>query len=80
MLIASVEQQKLAIFAIIQQLAAQGVDLVGVAEGAKLRVFGSQELFELPAEFRLRTASAVDELISAALPAPGESLGTGGVR
>lgn len=67
MLIASVEQQKLAIFAIIQQLAARGVDLQGIAEGAKLRVFGSQELFELPAEFRLRTASAVDELISAAL-------------
>lgn len=57
----------MAIFAIIQQLAAQGVDLQGIAEGAKLRVFGSQELFELPAEFRLRTASAVDELISAAL-------------
>lgn len=67
MLIASVAQQKLAIFAIIQQLAAQGVDLQGIAEGAKLRVFGSQALFELPAEFRLRTASAVDELISAAL-------------
>ena len=70
MLIATVEQQKLAMVAIIQQLAAQGVDLQSVAEGAKLRIFGSQELFELPAEYRLRAASAVDDLLTEALAPP----------
>jgi hypothetical protein len=73
MLIATVEQQKLAIFAIIQQLAAEGVDVQAVAEGAKLRIFGSPDLFELPAEYRLRSASAVDELISEALATPANS-------
>ena len=73
MLIATVEQQKLAILAIIQQLAAQGVDLHAVAEGAKLRIFGSPDLFELPAEYRLRAASAVDELIAEALADPADS-------
>ncbi len=73
MLIATVEQQKLAMLAIIQQLATQGVDLVAVAEGAKLRIFGSPDLFELPAEYRLRAASAVDELIGEAIRDPTDS-------
>lgn len=70
MLIATIEQQKLAMRAIIEQLSEQGIDLQAVAEGAKLRIFGSVELFELPAEFRLRSASAVDELIADALCVP----------
>lgn len=78
MLIATVEQQKLAILAIIQQLAVQGVDLHAVAEGAKLRIFGSPDLFELPAEYRLRTASAVDELIGEAIKDPANSANNDG--
>jgi hypothetical protein len=70
MLIATIEQQKLAIVAIIEQMVAQGVDVQAVAEGAKLRIFGSPDLFELPAEYRVRAASAVDELISEAMADP----------
>jgi hypothetical protein len=49
------------------------VDLVAVAEAAKLRIFGSPDLFELPAEYRLRAASAVDELIGEAIKDPADS-------
>jgi hypothetical protein len=73
MLIATTEQQKLAIRAMIQQMEAMGIDLHALAEGAKLRILGSQDLFELPAEYRIRSATAVDELINEALaakPAP----------
>jgi len=63
------EQQKVAMLAIIQQLNAKGVDLDAVAEAAKLRILGSPELCTQPAQFRVQCASAVDELIAAALGA-----------
>lgn len=67
MLIAAVELQKQAMLALIQQLQVAGVDLPAVAEGAKLRLLGSADLCMMPAEFRVRCASAVDELIREAL-------------
>ncbi|WAH61035.1 hypothetical protein LZ023_16640 [Pseudomonas silvicola] len=67
MQMATSEQQKLAMFAIIQQLEAQGIDLEAMAEGAKLRILGSPQLCTLPGHFRVRCATAVDELIAEAL-------------
>lgn len=59
----TLEQQRQAMTAIIQALDAQGVDLQAIAEAAKLRILGSSELFSMPADFRVRSASAVDQLI-----------------
>ena len=63
MLIATEELQKIAMVAMIQQLQALSVDLPAVAEGAKLRILGSPELCMMPAEFRVRCAAMVDELL-----------------
>lgn len=70
MLIATIELQNQAILAIIQQLQLQGCDLPTVAEGAKLRILGSVDLFMLPAEYRVRCAEMVDHLIHQALQSP----------
>lgn len=70
MLIATMEQQKLAMLAIIQQLTELGIDLQAVAEGARLRILGSEALCRLPADFRVRSAGAIDELIRQAAAAP----------
>lgn len=67
MLISNEELQKQAMLAIVQQMHAQQVDLAFIAEGAKLRLLGSPQLCMMPAEFRVRCANAVDELINEAL-------------
>jgi len=67
MMMASLEQQKLAMLSMIQQMDAMGIDLKSVAEGAKLRLLGSLELYTEPAGYRVRCASAVDELVDEAL-------------
>lgn len=76
MLIATSETQKMAILAILQRLETMGIDLPAVAEGAKLQILGSEELYMMPAEFRVRCARAVDELITDALKIPSKSHGT----
>lgn len=73
MLIATSETQKMAMLAIIQKLHEMGVNLPAAAEGSKLQIPGSQELYMMPVEFRVRCASVMDELITEALSIPGES-------
>ncbi|WPP01666.1 hypothetical protein SFA35_10095 [Pseudomonas sp. HR96] len=70
MLIATEELQRIALVALIQQLQAMNVDLSTAAEGAKLRILGSPQLCMLPAEFRVRCASAVDTMIAEAAQPP----------
>lgn len=73
MLIATSETQKMAMLALIQQLYEMGVDVPAAAERAKLQILGSHELYMMPAEFRVRCASVIDELITEAVGIPSDS-------
>lgn len=58
------EQKNHAMAALIEELIARGTDMVSLGEAAKLRLLGSQSLHMHPADYRVRCARAVDELVA----------------
>jgi hypothetical protein len=50
--------------ALIEELIARGTDMTSLGEAAKLRLLGSQSLHMHPADYRVRCARAVDELVA----------------